>query len=84
MKPQCPNLPGVYRSNDAVCDNLLLPLKVTRILFLLAVSPLKHTLIKVTRMKETNSPYQHLMKCTENSVENMHTDVLGKDIKAIN
>ena len=31
VKPQCPNLPGVYRSNDAVCDNLLLPLKVTSI-----------------------------------------------------
>ena len=41
-------------------------------------------MIKVTRIKETNSPHQHLMKCTGNSVENMHTDVWGKGIQAIN
>ena len=41
-------------------------------------------MIKVTRIKETNSPYQHLWKCTGNSVENIHTDVWGKGIQAIN
>ena len=51
------------------------PLKVTSILFFLAVSPLKNIVMKVTRIKEKNSPHQHLRKCTGNSMENMPTDV---------
>ena len=39
---------------------------------------------RVTRITEINSPCQHLRKHTENSLENMYTDVWGKGIKAIN
>ena len=40
------------------------------------------------RKKETlenlkNSPFQHLRKCVENSMENMHIDVRVKSIKKL-
>ena len=43
---------------------------------------------QIFRKKETlenlkNSPCQHLRKCVENSMENIHTDVRVKSIKKI-
>ena len=34
-----------------------------------------HQLKKLLIVKQINSPYQHLRKCIENSMENMHADV---------
>ena len=62
----------------------LKPLRVTGILYLLTISPLNQTLSHENEGNdqqprtldcETNSPFQNLMKCMENSMENMHTDV---------
>ena len=59
---------------------------MTRIYLLPSTSPVNHTqgqenkgndhqLLKEALDYRTNSPYQHLKKCIENSTENMHTDV---------
>ena len=44
--------------------------------------------VKIRRIKEiitccTNSPYQHLKECIENSMENMHTDLRVERVKRV-
>ena len=65
---------------------------MTSIYFLLTISPLNHTVRswewrKLSAAKEgddcyVNSPCQHLRKCMENSMENMHTDI-AYNVKAL-
>ena len=49
-------------------------LRVIRILFLLAILPLKSH-FKVTRLKEWSPNKKALMECIESSMEEMHSDV---------
>ena len=69
----------------------LKPLRVTSIQFLLTTSSLNHILrsweyrkwstITEALDRQANSPCQHLWKCIENSMENVHTDVRVERVK---